>query len=439
MHLMAPRQFAFAVCAVLVCVAAPGPHAAAQTTPPQAGQLRGADFRVLNQTQVVITSIEVSRPEETSWGANRLGTATLAPGARFLVELPKDGKCNYDLRVKFRGGTEYEKRNLDTCKLSEFQMNTTGTVPNPSTAGGGTTTTPPAPAPVRVTIVNGFRRTIRELRVGLSSSTEWGNDRLGKDTVIAPQGRWELTLPAGQGCEYDLQARFDRASQQELQRVNLCTAGTVTFSGPRPGTIFAFGTGFRISAAGHLMTNNHVVQGCGSVAILAKETRFPLRMVGQDPVADLAVLQQPDLVTPFLSFRTLQSPVRLAERAIAIGYPIPDRLGDRVVTEGIVNALTGGQGDNTKYQLQTPIQPGNSGGPILDRSGLVIGVAVSGIDSYGGRAIQNANFAVSPSVAAHFAESLGVQVRYEQNGAELSTADVMDRDGDRVLQLVCLN
>lgn len=187
------------------------------------------------------------------------------------------------------------------------------------------------------------------------------------------------------------------------------------------------------------MTNNHVVQGCGSVAILAKDKRFALRMIGQDPVADLAVLQQLDLVTPFLSFRNPQSPVRLAERAISIGYPIPNQLGDRVVTEGIVNALTGGRGDATRYQLQTPIQPGNSGGPIFDRSGLVIGVAVSGIDSAGGRAIQNVNFAVSLTVAAHFAESLGIQLRYEPGSQEMSTADVMDRNGDRVLQLACLN
>lgn len=399
--------------------------------------MTGADFWLLNQTQVPVTSIEVSRPEETNWGVNRLGTATLAAGARFLVELPKDGKCSYDLRVKFRGGNVFEQRNIDTCKISEYRLDVAGSPPAtaPAVATGAPAT---ASGPIRVTFVNAFRRTLTELRVSLSASTDWGNDRLGNDMVL-PQGRWDLTLPADQGCEYDVQARFDLASDQEMLRVNLCTARTVTIRGPRPGTIYTYGTGFRISAAGHVMTNNHVVQGCGSVAILAKDKRFALRMIGQDPVADLAVLQQLDLVTPFLSFRNPQSPVRLAERAISIGYPIPSQLGDRVVTEGIVNALTGGQGDATRYQLQTPIQPGNSGGPIFDRSGLVIGVAVSGITSAGGRAIQNVNFAVSPTIAAHFAESLGVQLRYEPGSQEMSTADVMDRNGDRVLQLACLN
>ena len=279
---------------------------------------------------------------------------------------------------------------------------------------------------------------LSELRASPSSATQWGDDRLGQD-MIASQARWELRLPADQGCQYDLQARFDRASPQEIMKVNLCTTGTVRFEGPRPGTVFSYGTGFRISAAGHIMTNNHVVQSCGSVAVDAKGRHLPLRVAGQDPVADLAVLQQPDLVTPFLSFRNPQSPVRVAERAISIGYPIPEQLGDRVVTEGIVNALTGGKGDATQYQLQTPIQPGNSGGPIFDRNGLVIGVAVSGIDRSGTRIMQNVNFAVSPVVAARFAESLGVQLRYEPGNQELSTADVMDRNGDRVLQLVCLN
>ena len=426
------------VCLAALCLGSPA-HAEAVKQSNQAPArpatrvaLHGADFYVVNATQVPITGVQVSRSDQDSWGEERLGGQTLAPGAQFLVRLPNDGKCEYDLRVVFRGGNVSERRHLAACDATEFRMTDTGAPPRSEAAA------PATPSSLHVTFTNGFRRTLTQLRVSPAANTQWGDDRLGEDTIPS-QGEWSLDLPAGQGCQYDLQASFDRASPEVIRNVNLCTGSHVSFSGPRPGSIYAYGTGFRVSASGHIMTNNHVVQGCGSVAILAKDQRLPLRVLGQDPIVDLAMLQQPDMVTPFLSFRTAQSPVRLAERAISIGYPIPDALGDRVVTEGIVNALTGGRGDATQYQLQTPIQPGNSGGPIFDRNGLVIGVAVAGIDRSGDRIIQNVNFAVSPVAAGRFAQSLGVQLRYEPGTQELSTADVMERNGDRVVQLVCLN
>lgn len=438
--------------AVLVCALGllQGPAAAQDIDKLQAPAARpaqgrtqepsGSDFYVLNATPLPVTAIEISRAEETSWGTNRLGTATLAPGARFLVHLPTDGKCTYDMRLTFQGGNQSEERGLDACKLAEFRVATTGAPPVSNQAGnraGG-----PAGAgtagPLHVTIVNAFRLPIQQLRVSSSATTDWGADRLG-EAVIPPQGRWDLTLPRDGGCQYDLLASFKSASDQTLSKADLCANSTVRITGPRPGTVFAHGSGFRISASGHIMTNNHVVQDCGSVAIVAKDQTLPLRVTGQDPVADLAVLQQMDIVSPTLSFRDPQAPVRLAERAISIGYPLPGQLSDRVVTEGIVNALSGGRGDATQFQMQTPIQPGNSGGPVFDRFGLVIGVTVSSITRSGDRTVQNVHFAIHPMVAARFAQSLGVPIRFEPGTQEISTADVMDRNGERVLQLVCLN
>ena len=397
---------------------------------------QGADFYILNATDVPITSVQASRTDDTNWGANRLTAATLDPGARFLVQLPDDGKCRYDVRVLFRGGNEHVDRDMDVCKLDQLRVVSTGTPPSvPQLA-----TPAPVPATLHLTVVNAFRRDLTELRISPSSSTEWGNNRLGRDPIPS-NGQHALDLTTGGTCQFDLQARFDKAGPQEITKVDLCANQTVTFNGPRPGTPNGTGTGFRISASGHIMTANHVVQGCGSMAMLAKDRRLPLRVIGQDPVADLAVLQQTDVITAFLSFRDLSAQLRLAERAISIGFPVPSLLGegDQVVTDGIINALTGARGDNTQFQLQTPLQPGNSGGPIFDRFGLVIGVTVSGFDSSGERIMQNINFAVKSSVAARFAESLGVQLRYEQGGQDLSTADIMDRDGNRVVQLLCLN
>lgn len=166
------RHLAFVLCLAVLCLQTP---AAAQNSQElnqaPAGRpgvrLTGADFWVLNQTQVPVTSVEVSRPEETNWGVNRLGTATLAPGARFLVELPKDGKCSYDLRVKFRGGNVFEQRTIDTCKISEYRLNVAGSPPAAPAAAGAAAA---ASGPVRVTFINAFRRPLTELRVSLSAS-----------------------------------------------------------------------------------------------------------------------------------------------------------------------------------------------------------------------------------------------------------------------------
>ena len=383
-----------------------------------------AKFFLQNDTRSSMVSLETSATDKTVWSKDRLGGKRVAPGDAFLIELP-DNACRYQLRLQFQGTKPTEVGTVNACE--GIQLNVTdSSAKDPK----------PVPDTLHRTIINRFRSELTALRISPTTVKDWGSDLLGRDTIPSG-GRAEIDLPTSATCLSDLKADFDIGGSQQLANVDLCTRETVTFNGPVPGTALSAGSGFRIDASGHIMTNNHVVDGCGSMALRINDQWVPLRLVGTDPKIDVAVLQQPGVVSEFLSFRALTSPVRVAERAIAIGFPAPQELSDRVVTEGIVNSLSGVRGMHTRYQLQTPIQPGNSGGPILDQDGLVIGVAVSRLELSNDRVMQDVNFAIKPTVAAKFAESLGVPLRYEEEGKGLSTGDIMDRDGDRVVQLLC--
>jgi len=149
------------------------------------------------------------------------------------------------------------------------------------------------------------------------------------------------------------------------------------FLGPMPqeGT----GSGFVIDKEGHIVTNNHVVEGAETIEVtLFDSTRIPAEIVGLDPANDLAVLRI-DVPSAKLNPVELGSSdaLRVGQRAIAIGNPFGL---DWTLTTGVVSSL--GRPlriDEQRYlynvvQTDAAINPGNSGGPLLDSSGRVIGV-----------------------------------------------------------------
>ena len=144
---------------------------------------------------------------------------------------------------------------------------------------------------------------------------------------------------------------------------------------PQEGT----GSGFVVDREGHIVTNNHVVEGADRIVVaLSDETSVEAQVVGTDPATDLAVLSI-DVPGEKLFPVELGSSadLRVGQRAIAIGNPFGL---DRTLTTGVVSSLgrplqTSGQ--RTVYdviQTDAAINPGNSGGPLLDSQGQVIGV-----------------------------------------------------------------
>ena len=139
------------------------------------------------------------------------------------------------------------------------------------------------------------------------------------------------------------------------------------------GTAFAIGDGYTY------VTNEHVVDGAKSLCFLsANDKGGKARVLSQDKADDLAILRG-NLNLPPLN---LSSSLKIEKgmKIYTVGYPVPTIMGlEAKVTEGIVNSLTGVRGDRRRFQVSAAIQPGNSGGPLFDENGNVLGVVVSGL------------------------------------------------------------
>ncbi|MEX2296415.1 MAG: trypsin-like peptidase domain-containing protein, partial [Dongiaceae bacterium] len=144
------------------------------------------------------------------------------------------------------------------------------------------------------------------------------------------------------------------------------------------------GTGMLLNARGNVLTNNHVIAECRRVTVrFAGEPAADAALIASDPGNDLAVLRAaaPLEARPFVKFRDGRS-VRLAEDVIAIGYPLTGLLSSQVkVTTGTVSGLAGLYDDTRYLQISVPVQPGNSGGPLVDLSGNVVGVITGKLDA----------------------------------------------------------
>lgn len=96
-----------------------------------------------------------------------------------------------------------------------------------------------------------------------------------------------------------------------------------------------------------------------------------------DPGNDIAIIQPARPLGRSLPFRT-GDPPKLGEDIIVIGFPLRGLLSSApTVTNGIVSSLAGLHDDSTRFQISAPVQPGNSGGPALDRAGNIVGMVVS--------------------------------------------------------------
>ena len=151
------------------------------------------------------------------------------------------------------------------------------------------------------------------------------------------------------------------------------------FGGTTAETQEALGSGFVIDKAGHIVTNYHVVQGAQRVQVsFSNNERLAAQVVGRDPATDVAVLQvkaQSRALTP-LDLGNSDA-VRVGDSVVAIGNPLGE---DRSITSGIVSALqrrifapNGAPIDNV-IQTDAALNHGNSGGPLLNTRGKVIGV-----------------------------------------------------------------
>ncbi len=164
-------------------------------------------------------------------------------------------------------------------------------------------------------------------------------------------------------------------------------------------TLTSGGSGFIIDSEGRVVTNQHVVGGNRSVTVrLSDGSEYRAAVLGVDPVADLAVVDMDGGEN--LRALTLgdSDTAQIGEEVVAIGYPLGFQLGQsQTVTKGIISARrTFGGGGVEHFQTDAALNPGNSGGPLFNRAGEVIGVNTSGIErTPDGRPVIGISFAVS--------------------------------------------
>lgn len=247
---------------------------------------------------------------------------------------------------------------------------------------------------------------------------------------------------------------FVTIAQMVLTLISMAIVGVAT--GTAAETV-STGTAFRVSPYGHLLTNYHVIKGCPSAVVYIPPDIFtdthsaitgtvlkwffgaeeiavvaePARIVKTDPHNDLALLlpardekrregmakpwekrssspqnTSVSFYTHYARFRPGRS-IAPGESVTVVGFPLRGLLTEVNVTNGIVSSLAGPGGDKTLVQMTAPVQAGNSGGPLLDGGGNVIGVVVAKLDALNiwqitGDLPQNINFAIRGEIAHNF-------------------------------------
>ena len=144
----------------------------------------------------------------------------------------------------------------------------------------------------------------------------------------------------------------------------------------------ASGTGFGISSNGIIVTNYHVIDRAKTIKVRGVNSDFnktyKAKVLVSDKNNDLALIQIDDY--GFTSIGTIPYTIKtglagVGENIFVLGYPLRATMGDEIkLTNGIISSKTGFQGDITSYQISAPIQPGNSGGPLFDSHGNLIGI-----------------------------------------------------------------
>jgi serine protease Do len=212
-------------------------------------------------------------------------------------------------------------------------------------------------------------------------------------------------------------------------------------SGKKKESSGSFGTGFFVSKEGHILTNHHVIDGCSHISFVRPGAPAEqASLVAGDRTNDLALLRSGK---PQDSVPALASQTRLGESVFVYGFPLANLLATSGnFTVGHVSALAGLSDDSRMLQISAPVQAGNSGGPLIDRSGNVVGVIVSKLNALRVAAAttdlpQNVNFAIKSSIAANFLSSNNIVPAAKMRDAELAPTTIAEEAKKFTVQIFC--
>ena len=273
----------------------------------------------------------------------------------------------------------------------------------------------------------------RPIRLGLIPTTPSG----GLAHLFCNDGRTaglrftSLSMTSGYG--------YGRASDGSAVRFSfgLSEAEAATHLGPvadgakgkRSG---GSGTGFFVGSAGEILTNEHVARDCTAItARLPDGTLLPARTLALDAANDLALLKVESPSPAVITFDTSHSH-RAGDVVVVYGFPYSGELADSGnLTTGNITAVSGYNNDSRLLQISAPIQPGNSGGPVVNDRLNLAAVVTSRMrprrNAGGGLDVpQNANFAVKEVFARTFMQANGTSPTFASATRKRSVAEVAD-------------
>ncbi len=179
------------------------------------------------------------------------------------------------------------------------------------------------------------------------------------------------------------------------------------------------GSGFFLSENGYIATNYHVIDGAKTIQVTftrnGKTESHPAKVVISDKDNDLSILKIDDVNLNSIPYSLLTRVKDTGSEVFAMGYPIADVMGTEVkFTDGKISSKSGIQGDIRVYQITVPIQPGNSGGPLFDMIGNVVGITSSGLNRDYFKS-ENVNYAIKASYLKTLIDSSDEKINIKES------------------------
>ncbi|WP_162913960.1 S1C family serine protease [Taklimakanibacter lacteus] len=204
------------------------------------------------------------------------------------------------------------------------------------------------------------------------------------------------------------------------------------------------GTGFIVSKSGHILTNQHVVQGCTSISVSRTgDIARPVELLRTDITNDLAVLKMEATAADDEIARFRTRSMRAGETIAAYGFPLAGTLSaSGNIVSGNVTSLAGLSDDVRLLQISAPVQPGNSGGPLMDNSGAVVGIVNGKLNDLAaieasGSLPQNVNFSIKANVGLNFLDAHSIPYETVNETAALDLPAIADKARKFTVFIAC--
>jgi S1-C subfamily serine protease len=273
-----------------------------------------------------------------------------------------------------------------------------------------------------------YRSAKEEQVKNLSAPPATPADDQSKPTVVAA-----VSPPSVVPSETIQSAPSAEASSQAAQAIVTPAALIETALPVIPASAkpVASGTAFFVASHGELLTNHHVIEGCRWIGVISGGAIHPAIPVADSESLDLAVIRS-DLENDTVATFAKQSP-DIGDDNFVAGYPLLDKLWSLNFTNGIVSAVSP-LGDQELLQTTAAVQHGNSGGPMFDASGHVVGIIVAKLKD---EQAENVNFAIKAGIATAFLNDAGVPPHVSGRGADQKASAIARTAKALVLPAVC--